>query len=98
MLEELRNSGAKLVLVALGSPKQEFFIEKAKRLLPEAVLIGIGGSFDVWSGAVSRAPVIYQKLCIEWLYRTLKEPKRFKRIFPTLPMFVIKVLQEKFGV
>lgn len=95
VLEELKKSGAKLVLAALGSPKQELFIREAQKLLPEAVLIGIGGSFDVWSGIVKRAPVIYQKLGIEWLYRTVKEPKRFKRIFPTLPLFVLKVLKEK---
>ena len=95
VLTELKNSNAKLVLVALGSPKQEFFINEAKKLLPDAVLIGIGGSFDVWSGVVKRAPVIYQKLGLEWLYRTVKEPKRFKRIFPTLPMFVLKVIQER---
>ena len=96
VLEELKISGAKLVLAALGSPKQEMFIKEAQKLLPDAVLIGIGGSFDVWSGVVKRAPVIYQKLGIEWLYRTIKEPKRFKRIFPTLPLFVLKVLKEKF--
>ena len=95
VLDEFKNSGAKLVLVALGSPKQEFFIDKAQKLLPDAVLIGIGGSFDVWSGVVKRAPVFYQKMGLEWLYRTVKEPKRFKRIFPTLPLFVLKVLQEK---
>lgn len=95
VLDELKNSGAKLVLAALGSPKQEFFIEKAGKLLPDAIMIGIGGSFDVWSGVVKRAPEIYQKLGLEWLYRTVKEPKRFKRIFPTLPLFVLKVLKEK---
>lgn len=97
VLKELGESGAKLVLVALGSPKQEFFIKRAKELLPDAVLIGIGGSFDVWSGVVKRAPVIYQKLGLEWLYRTVKEPQRIKRIFPTLPLFVLNVIKEKFG-
>ena len=59
-------------------------------------MIGLGGSFDVWSGVVKRAPVIYQKLGLEWLYRTVKEPQRFKRIFPTLPLFIFKVVKEKF--
>ena len=58
-------------------------------------MIGLGGSFDVWAGVVKRAPKIYQKVGLEWLYRTIKEPKRIKRIFPTLPMFIIKVLQER---
>jgi N-acetylglucosaminyldiphosphoundecaprenol N-acetyl-beta-D-mannosaminyltransferase len=59
-------------------------------------MIGVGGSFDVWSGMVQRAPKIYQKLGLEWLYRTIKQPERFKRIFPALPLFVLKVLDYKF--
>ncbi len=97
--EEVLNQAAEakpdLVLVALGSPKQEFFISELKQRLPQAVLIGLGGSFDVWSGVVERAPVIYQKLGLEWLYRTIKEPARFKRIFPTLPLFVLNVFKER---
>lgn len=91
----LQNSSPDVVLTALGFPKQEVFNYKGKKLLSETLFIGVGGSFDVWSGTVERAPEIYQKLCIEWLYRTIKDPKRFKRIFPTLPMFVLKVLKEK---
>ena len=96
VLKELQASNPRLILCALGSPKQEFFIRKAENLLPEALFIGVGGSFDVWSGVVQRAPEIYQKLGLEWLYRTIKEPQRFKRIFPTLPLFVLRVLKEKF--
>ena len=96
ILSELKIRQPRLVLCALGSPKQEEFILKAKKLLPDALFVGVGGSFDVWSGVVERAPEIYQKLGLEWLYRTVKEPKRFKRIFPTLPLFVLKVLREKF--
>lgn len=96
--EELKQSVPRLVLVALGSPKQEKFISKAKEVLPFGLMVGVGGSFDVWSGAVERAPEIYQKLGLEWLYRTVKQPERFKRIFPTLPLFVLRVLREKLGV
>lgn len=95
ILNSLKDSNPKLALIALGSPKQELFISKAKQLLPETVFIGLGGSFDVWSGVVERAPEIYQKMGLEWLYRTIKEPKRLKRIFPTLPLFVLKVLKER---
>ncbi len=95
VLNSLTLSKPDLVLVALGSPKQEFFISKLKKNLPEATMIGLGGSFDVWAGAVKRAPLIYQRMGLEWLYRTIKEPQRFKRIFPTLPLFVLKVLKEK---
>ena len=54
----------------------------------------VGGSFDVWSGIVKRAPELWQKLGLEWLYRTLKEPARFKRIFPALPLFLVRVIIE----
>lgn len=95
IMEEVAAASPDLVLVALGSPKQEFFIHELKQKLPNALMIGLGGSFDVWAGVVKRAPKIYQKVGLEWLYRTIKEPKRIKRIFPTLPMFIIKVLQER---
>ena len=58
-------------------------------------MIGIGGSLDVWSGSVKRAPKIFQTLGLEWLYRTVTQPSRFKRIFPALPLFLIKVLNYK---
>lgn len=95
VLNDLKNSCPKLALIALGSPKQEFFIAKAKKMLPDTIFIGLGGSFDVWSGRVERAPQIWQRFGLEWLYRTIKEPKRFKRIFPVLPVFVLKVFREK---
>ena len=73
-----------------------FFNYKDKKIMPETLFIGVGGSFDVWAGEVQRAPELYQRLCLEWLYRTIHDPKRFKRIFPALPLFVLKVLREKF--
>lgn len=97
IIESVISANPDLILVALGSPKQEFFIHNIKEKLPNSTLIGLGGSFDVWAGVIERAPKIYQKLGLEWLYRTLKEPKRFKRIFPTLPLFVLKVLKERFS-
>jgi N-acetylglucosaminyldiphosphoundecaprenol N-acetyl-beta-D-mannosaminyltransferase len=95
IISEIIDSKPELVLVALGSPKQEFFINELKKHLPNTLFIGLGGSFDVWAGVVERAPKIYQKLGLEWLYRTIKEPQRFKRIFPTLPLFILKVLKER---
>lgn len=95
ILNEITNSQPDLILVALGSPKQEFFISELKNKLPNAIMVGLGGSFDVWAGVVERAPEIYQKLGLEWLYRTVMQPERFKRIFPTLPLFVLRVLKER---
>lgn len=90
--ENLKTCSPKLVLVATGSPKQEEFICAAKSVINPALMIGIGGSLDVWSGNVKRAPKIFQKLGLEWLYRTVTQPERIKRIFPALPLFLIKVL------
>ena len=92
---ELRNHSPKLILIAMGSPRQEKFIYEAKKKLNPALMVGIGGSLDVWSGFVKRAPKIYQILGLEWLYRTITQPSRFKRIFPTLPLFLIRVLNYK---
>lgn len=92
---ELKNHSPKLILIAMGSPRQEKFIYEAKKKLNPALMVGIGGSLDVWSGFVKRAPKIYQVLGLEWLYRTITQPSRFKRIFPTLPLFLIKVLNYK---
>ena len=92
--EDIKNAGPDVIFTALGAPKQEIFNKEMKQLLPGSVFIGIGGSFDVWSGMVQRAPEIWQKTGLEWLYRTLKEPQRFKRIFPTLPLILIKVIIE----
>ena len=92
---ELKNHSPKLILIAMGSPRQEKFIYEAKKKLNPALMVGIGGSLDVWSGYVKRAPKIYQILGLEWLYRTVTQPSRFKRIFPTLPLFLIRVLNYK---
>ena len=89
---EIKNSGAQLVLCALGAPKQELFIDLCRKSGNNAVFIGIGGSFDVWAGKTERAPEIYRKLWLEWLYRTIKEPKRLKRIYKTLPMFLFRAI------
>ncbi len=93
--EGLKKYSPKLILIAMGSPKQEKFIYEAKKVLNPALMVGIGGSLDVWSGTVKRAPKIFQVLGLEWLYRTITQPSRFKRIFPALPLFLIKVLSYK---
>ena len=95
VIDGIKNSSPKLLLVALGAPMQEEFIYELKSILPSTLMIGIGGSFDVWAGEVQRAPEIWQKLGLEWLYRTIKQPERFKRIFPTLPIFVYNVIKER---
>ena len=93
----LKIKNPKLILVAMGAPKQEEFIYNAKKSIKPALMIGIGGSLDVWSGKVKRAPKLFKALGLEWLYRTISQPARIKRIFPTLPMFIIKAINYKFS-
>lgn len=94
---EINAKSPKLILVAMGSPRQEQFIYNAKKVLKPALMVGIGGSLDVWSGSVKRAPKVFQILGLEWLYRTITQPSRIKRIFPTLPLFIIKAFNYKFS-
>jgi len=93
---QLLEKSPKLILVAMGSPRQEQFIYNAKKILNPALMVGIGGSLDVWSGIVRRAPKIFQVLGLEWLYRTVSQPSRLKRIFPTLPLFLIRAIRYKY--
>lgn len=95
IVDEMKSKNPKLVLVALGVPKQEIFIKKYKNEFPNTIFVGVGGSFDVWSGNVKRAPKIFRQLGCEWLWRLIKEPSRFKRMFPTLPLFLFKVIINK---
>ena len=83
------------MLAALGVPKQEIFINKYKNEFENTMFVGVGGSFDVWAGNVKRAPLIFRKVGCEWLWRLIKEPSRFNRMFPTLPLFVFKVIINK---
>ncbi len=76
-----------LLLVCLGAPKQEFFIDKYKDELPVCIMVGAGGSIDVFAGTAKRAPAIFVKLGLEWLYRLCKEPKRIKRMIK-LPLYL----------
>ena len=83
-----------ILFVALGAPKQEFWINMYKDIIRVPVSIGVGGSFDVLAGQVKRAPKLFQDLHAEWLYRLIKEPRRYKRMM-ALPKFVLKIMQEK---
>lgn len=79
VIEAIVDTRAKIIAIALGSPKQELLIRKCRARYPDAFYMGVGGSFDVFVGKVKRAPVFWQKMGAEWLYRLLSEPTRFKR-------------------
>lgn len=95
IIEEVAATEPDLVLVALGVPKQEYFIDKWAQAFPHAVMVGVGGSFDVWTGQVKRAPALMQRLHLEWLYRLLKEPWRWRRMGTSLPSFGFQVLRDR---
>lgn len=91
IVETIASLKPALLLVALGVPKQETWIQKHKNTFCNTVMIGVGGSFDVWAGKVNRAPALFRSLKLEWLYRISKEPFRIKRIAFALPYFVFQV-------
>lgn len=86
-----------MLFVAMGSPRQEQFIEKYGKTMNVPVVMGVGGSFDVVSGRVDRAPVWMQKVGMEWTWRLIKEPRRILRM-AALPRFMVLVLKQKFGL
>jgi len=84
-----------LVLVALGMPRQDAWIAQYRHLFHNSLLMGVGGSFDVWSGQKQRAPKVFCALGMEWVWRVASEPWRLKRIFPTLPLFLWRTVCER---
>lgn len=94
IIKEIEQSGAKLVFVALGVPKQELWLSDNLKHLNGVVGMGIGGSFDVLAGSVKRAPKWMQRNRIEWLYRLCKQPQRFVRML-ALPKFMLAVKCDK---
>ncbi|MEE2025171.1 MULTISPECIES: WecB/TagA/CpsF family glycosyltransferase [Alkalimonas] len=79
LLTAILHSGAKVVPVAMGSPRQELLIERLRQQLPDCFFMGVGGSFDVFTGSVKRAPAIWCRLHLEWAYRLLSQPSRIGR-------------------
>lgn len=84
-----------IVLVALGIPAQELLIFKHYDRFQKGIFVGVGGSFDVLSGMKKRAPKIFIKLNLEWLYRIVKEPSRFKRFYNSNVKFISKIRKMK---
>ncbi len=91
---EIKATKPDFVFVALGLPRQEKWIAQNINKFDKGVFMGIGGSFDVLAGTVQRAPEIWQKLNVEWLYRLVKQPSRWRRML-ALPKFALKVVGQK---
>ena len=97
ILAELTALSPRLIFVGLGSPNQELFMARAKKILPRGLMIGVGGSLDVLAGDVPRAPEAWRRHNMEWLYRLLRQPSRIKRVL-RLPLFAGAVLIKKAGL
>ena len=93
LMERINEKRPDLLFVGMGAPRQEKFIHTHRERLQAGVAITVGGSFDVLSGEVKRAPVIMQELYLEWLYRLIKDPSRWRRML-RLPAFVGTVFAE----
>lgn len=88
LAERMNDTCPDFVWVALGAPRQENFCYRMRGQV-HALMVGVGGAFNVLAGTVSEAPVWMQNLCLEWFYRFLQEPKRlFKRYITSIPKFL----------
>jgi len=94
--KQIADSGASILFVAITSPKKEIFLNTYKDLIKTPFIMGVGGSFDVVSGLVKRAPMWMQKSGLEWFYRVIQEPGRmWKRYLFGNSQFIYLVIKEK---
>ena len=91
IVAKVKASGANVLLVALGFPRQELWLTRHGAACGVQVGIGVGGTLDVLSGRVQRAPQVFQKLGLEWFYRLTLQPSRWRRML-ALPKFALRVL------
>lgn len=94
VVEKINTAQADAVYVCLGSPKQEYFMQKHREALSAKLLCGLGGTLDGIAGTVKRAPRWMIRLQLEWLYRLIKEPRRFKRML-RLPKFIFAAVKKR---
>lgn len=94
LCQRLQALQPRVILVGLGVPRQEFWIARHRQLCPNAVWMGVGGSFDIWSGAKERAPRFWRNLNLEWLYRLYQEPWRWRRM-GALPQFAWRAIIDR---
>lgn len=94
IISDIKHAAPSILLVGLGAPKQEKWIAEHLEETGAKIAIGIGGSFDVMAGNVKRAPKVFQKMGLEWFYRLITQPTRWKRMM-RLPKFAITVLRKQ---
>ena len=97
VVDAINESKPDILFVALGSPKQEYWIAEHRHRIAAPLCMGIGGTIDVVGGTVKWAPAIFRTTGTEWLYRLISEPKRWKRQL-SLPKFVFLLIKYKLGL
>jgi exopolysaccharide biosynthesis WecB/TagA/CpsF family protein len=99
VVRTIRGSGARILLIAMGAPRQELLLLRHRNHLGASVGLGVGGSFDVWAGAVNRAPEWTQRAKVEWLYRLASDPRRLRRqsVLPRFAAQVVRWSPEDYG-
>ena len=97
VVQNINESGAELLFVAMGSPRQEFWIAEHRETITAPFCMGVGGTFDVIAGVTKRAPRWMQSAGMEWFYRFLQEPSRmWRRYLVGNSIFIWLVIKEKF--
>ncbi len=94
VIEDINRAKPDLLLVCLGAPKQEKWMASRSGVVDAGLMMGLGGVLDVYAGNVKRAPKLFQRLGLEWLYRAITQPSRFKRILK-LPGFLFAAVRER---
>lgn len=91
-IDKIKRFSPDIVLVGFGPPKQEKWIKRHQGDFSPTLYMTVGGAFDLWSGKIKRAPLLVQRMGLEWLWRLLQEPWRAKRIFTAVVEFPLRVI------
>jgi N-acetylglucosaminyldiphosphoundecaprenol N-acetyl-beta-D-mannosaminyltransferase len=98
VVDDIRLSGARLLVVGVSSPLKEFFLADNLVAMGALLAVGVGGSFDIWAGKTKRAPKWMQRAGLEWFYRLIQEPRRmWKRYLVGNTRFIRLLMTERFG-
>lgn len=96
VINKIKKTNPDILFVCMGYPRQETWIANNSKDIPSLRLsMGLGGSMDVWSGNIKRAPLFFRKISLEWLWRIMIEPKRIV-YFTKIPIFLLKIISQKF--
>jgi exopolysaccharide biosynthesis WecB/TagA/CpsF family protein len=98
IIDKIDESSAKLIVIGMGVPKQEFLTSEIAKSFPDKLILCVGNFLEFYFGTITRAPIIFRILGLEWLHRLLTEPKRlWKRYLIGIPVFIFHIFKLKFS-